>query len=143
LHDNRHKEVVEKYAKLYPYLQDEIKFLFDYAYSLSKSEQYEKSNEVLRRATQISCDPMLYNVIGKNYQALKEYELAEQSFRKAANLVPNRLYPHYLLAKLYHEMGLTDKAESETNIVLTKPPKVESMAVEEMRRELIKLRKRR
>jgi uncharacterized membrane protein (DUF485 family) len=133
---NMYKEAAEEYAELYPYLQDEIKFLFEYAQSLSKSEQYERSNEVLRQAIQISCDPMLYNVMGKNYQASKQYELAEQSFRKAVNLVPNRLYPHYLLAKLYHEMGLKDKAEAETNIVLTKTPKVESKAVEEMRKEL-------
>jgi hypothetical protein len=33
-------------------------------------------------------------------------------------------------------MGLKDKAELETNIVLTKPPKVESMEIEEMREEL-------
>jgi tetratricopeptide (TPR) repeat protein len=78
--------------------------------------------------------------MGKNCQALKQYELAEQSFRKAANLVPSRLYPHYLLAKLYHETGQKDKAEEETDIVLTKLPKVESMAVEEMKNELIKLR---
>jgi hypothetical protein len=57
-----------------------------------------------------------------------------------ASKIPNRLYPHYLLAKLYHEMGWKDKAEAETNIVLTKPPKVESKAVEEMREELIELR---
>jgi hypothetical protein len=37
-------------------------------------------------------------------------------------------------------MGLKDKAEAETNIVMTKPPKVESMAVEEMKEELIELR---
>jgi tetratricopeptide (TPR) repeat protein len=92
---------------------------------------------------QISCDPMLYNVMGKNCQALKDYEQAEQSFNKAANLVPNRLYPHYLLAKLYHEMGLADKAEQETNIVLAKPPKVESMAVKEMREELGELKTKR
>jgi hypothetical protein len=36
-------------------------------------------------------------------------------------------------------MGLKEKAEAETNIVLTKPPKVESRAVEEMRSELVKL----
>ncbi|MDR0421110.1 MAG: O-antigen ligase family protein [Prevotellaceae bacterium] len=137
---NMHRDAAEEYAKQYPYLQDEIQFLFEYAQSLSKSEQYEKSNEILRRAMQISCDPMLYNIMGKNYQALKQYELAEQSFKKAANLVPNRLYPHYLLAKLYHEMGLKDKAEAETNIVLTKSPKVESKAVEEMREELIEVR---
>jgi hypothetical protein len=131
-----HSEAAVKYAEQYPYLQDEIKFLFEYAQSLSKSEQYGKSNEILSRAMQISCDPMLYNVTGKNYQALKEYEQAEECFKKAANLVPNRLYPHYLLAKLYHEMGLKDRAEAEINIVFTKSPKVESMAVEEMRTEL-------
>jgi tetratricopeptide (TPR) repeat protein len=137
---NMHKEAAEEYAAgHYPYLQDEIKFLFKYAQSLSKSEQYEKSNEILRRAMQISCDPMLYNVMGKKRQALKQYALAEQSFRKAISLVPNRLYPHYLLAKLYHETGLKDKMESEINIVMTKPPKVESMAAEEMKKELTKL----
>jgi O-antigen ligase len=135
-----HKEAVVEYAKQYPYLQDEVHFLFEYAQSLSKSRQYEKSNEILRQAMQISCDPMLYNIMGKNYQALKEYSLAEQNLKKAINLVPNRLYPHYLLAKLYYEMGQNDKAEAEINIVMTKPPKVESMAVEEMREELRKLR---
>jgi tetratricopeptide (TPR) repeat protein len=137
---NIYKEATEEYSEQYQYLQDEIRFLFEYAQSLSKSEQYEKSNEILHRAIKISCDPMLYNIMGKNYQSLKQYELAEQSFKKAVNLVPNRLYPHYLLAKLYYEMGLKDKAEYEINIVMTKPPKVESMAVEEMREELGKLR---
>jgi tetratricopeptide (TPR) repeat protein len=133
---NMYSEAAEEYSKQYLYLQDEIRFLFEYAHSLSKSEQYEKSNKILHRAMQISCDPMLYNIIGKNCQALKAYKLAEQNFRKAINLVPNRLYPHYLLAKLYHEMGLKDKAKVETNIVITKTPKVESKAVEEMREEL-------
>jgi tetratricopeptide (TPR) repeat protein len=132
--------VFSQYAKQYPYLQEEIRFLFEYAQSLSKSEQYAQSNEILQRAIKISCDPMLYNIMGKNYQALKQYELAEQCFTKAANLVPNRLYPHYLLAKLYHEMGQKEKAEAETNIVLTKQPKIESMAVKEMRDELIELK---
>ncbi|MDR3266409.1 MAG: hypothetical protein LBT24_02440, partial [Tannerella sp.] len=128
-----------EFAKQYPYLQDEIKFLFEYAQSLSKTEKYAKSNEILQRAMQISCDPMLYNIMGKNYQALHEYELAEQSFKKAANLVPNRLYPHYLLAKMYHEMGLKEKAQTEANIVLMKPPKVDSPAIEEMKKEITEL----
>jgi tetratricopeptide (TPR) repeat protein len=137
---NINKEAIDEYAKQYPYLQDEIRFLFEYAQCLSKSKQYLKSNEILHQAIHISCDPMLYNIMGKNHQALKQYELAERSFRKASNIVPNRLYPHYMLAKLYYEMGLKDKMESEINIVLTKLPKVESIAVEEMREELRVLR---
>jgi tetratricopeptide (TPR) repeat protein len=133
-------DAVEEYAGKYFYLQDETAFLFEYAQSLAKSEQYEKSNEILRRAMQISCDPMLYNIMGRNCQSLKQYGLAEQCFQKAANITPNRLYPHYLLAKLYYETGQKEKAEAETDIVLTKPPKVESTAVKEMREELIALK---
>jgi hypothetical protein len=136
-YQNKNKEAAKEYAAQYLYLQDEIGFLFEYAVCLSKLEQHGKSNEILYRAIQINCDPVFYNILGKNHQALKEYAQAEQCLKKSANLVPNRLYPHYLLAKLYHEMGLKDKAEAETNIVLTKTPKVESKAVDEMREELI------
>jgi tetratricopeptide (TPR) repeat protein len=133
---NVHSEAAKEYTKQYPYLKDDITFLFKYAKSLSESGEYEKSNEILDKATKVSCDPMLYNIMGKNYQALQQYALAEQSLQKATNLVPNRLYPHYLLAKLYHEMGLTEKAKRETTIVMTKIPKVNSKAIEEMKNEL-------
>jgi tetratricopeptide (TPR) repeat protein len=88
---------------------------------------------------QIGCDPVLYYIKGRNYQTLKEYEFAEQSFKKAINIVPHRLHPHYLLAKLYHEMGQKDKAKHETNIVLTKLPKVKSAEIKKMREELTEL----
>jgi len=99
------------------------------------AEQQEKSNEVLKRATKISCDPMLYNIIGKNYQMMKEYDLAEKSFQKASLIVPNRIYPHYLLMKLYVETGEEEKAKAAAQIVLSKEPKVMSTAVKEMRKE--------
>jgi len=135
-----YQDVAKDYESLYPYLNDQIQFLFEYAQSLSKSEQYAESNEVLKRAIQISCDPMLYNIMGKNYQALKEYDRAEACLIKATNITPNRLYPFYLLTKLYHEMGLQDKVNEMAGIVETKEPKVHSRAVEEMREEVRKLR---
>ena len=131
-----YQDVAKDYAVLYPLLNDQIQFLFEYAQSLSKSEQYTESNEVLKKAVRISCDPMLYNIMGKNHQALKEYERAEACFIKASNITPNRLYPFYLLTKLYHEMGLQDKVNEMAGIVQTKEPKVQSMAVKEMREEV-------
>jgi tetratricopeptide (TPR) repeat protein len=139
-HAKLYEKASKQYAKQYPYLQYELRFLFEYNQYLFHISEYEKSNEILQHMVRISCNPMCYDMMGRNYQFLYQYELAEQCFRKAANLVPNRLYPHYLLAKLYYEMGLKDKMESEISIVLTKPPKVESMAVEEMREELSELR---
>jgi O-antigen ligase len=139
-HAGMYKEVVKSYETLYPQLNDQIQFLFEYAQSLSKSERYTQSNKILQRAMQISCDPMLYNIMGKNYQALKEYEQAEAYFIQSTQIVPSRLYPWYLLTKLYHEMGLQDKVEKTAETVLTKEPKVHSRAVEEMRGEVRKLK---
>ena len=130
-----YKETAQSYKPLYPYLNDQIQFLFEYGRSLSILEQPEKSNEVLRHAMQISCDPMLYNIMGKNYQALQSYDLAEASLRKASLIVPNRIYPYYLLMQLYEETGNEEKAKATAQIVLTKEPKVQSTAVNEMREE--------
>ena len=137
---NSGKDVVKSYEELYPLLYDQLQFLFEYAQSLSKTKQYTQSNEILKRAMQISCDPMLHNIMGKNHQALYEYQQAEDCFIKAAHIVPHRLYPFYLLVKLYHEMGLQDKVNEMADIVQTKEPKVQSTAVMEMRQEVEKLR---
>lgn len=133
---NIHKDAVKEYAGLYPYLNHEIQFLFEYAQSLSKSGQYEESNQILQAAMKISCDPMLYNIMGKNCQALKKYAQAEQCFRKASMIVPNRIYPYYLLAKLYEEDGKFEQVCEMAGFIRTKEVKVHSKAVDEIREEL-------
>jgi O-antigen ligase len=154
-HVGLYKDTAESYETLYPYLNDQIRFLFEYAQCLSKAglndrqriktparcdSLLNKSNEVLHRAMQISCDPMLYNIMGKNCQAIKRYSEAEACYIQASLIVPNRLYPWYLLTKLYDEMGLKDKVHETAAIVLAKEPKVQSPAIKEMREEVEKLR---
>jgi len=126
----------KEYAKIYPYLHHEVQFLFEYAQTLSKTGQFEQSNQVLGKAVKISCDPMLYNIMGKNHQALGNYTLAGQYFNKAAMIVPSRLYPYYLLAKLYDEMGDKEKVCQMAELIRSKEAKVHSPAVNEMREEM-------
>ncbi|MDR0538384.1 MAG: O-antigen ligase family protein, partial [Tannerellaceae bacterium] len=135
-HSGSYNNAVKEYAQLYPQLSDQIKFLFEYAQCLSKTEQYESSNQILRKAISLSGDPMLYNIMGKNHQGMKQYSEAEQCFRKAAHIVPNRIYPYYLLTLLYIETGDSTKAKETAKIVLTKEPKVKSTAVREMREKV-------
>ena len=149
-----YKETVKIYEPLYLHLNDQIQFLFEFGRSLSqlgtggskgmtdqvRHDMLVKSNEVLKRATRISCDPMLYNIMGRNHQAMKEYDLAEQNLLKSSHIVPNRIYPYYLLMKLFDEKGDEEKANQYAQIVLTKEPKVQSRAVEEMREEARKLK---
>jgi len=134
-------EMKKDYEKLYPYLSDQTPFLFEYAQCLNKAGEYAKSNQVLEQAIKISCDPMLYNIMGKNFQGLKNYQLAEHNFLLASHIVPNRIYPYYLLANLYAEIGNAQQALLMAQKVLVKEPKVQSTAINEMRgkmRELIK-----
>jgi tetratricopeptide (TPR) repeat protein len=139
-HAGLYKDTAQNYELLYSYLNDQIHFLFEYAQCLSKSDQPEKSNAILQHAMQISCDPMLYNIMGRNYQSMKRYEEAETVLIKSTQLVPSRLFPWYLLTKLYDEMGLKDKVREMADIVCSKEPKVQSPAVREMREEVGKLR---
>jgi tetratricopeptide (TPR) repeat protein len=113
--------------------------LFEYARSLSKTGAYEKSNAVLLRAVKISADPMIYNIMGKNYQAKRQYGDASICFRKAANLMPSLMYPYYLLALLYEETGEQQKASEAAAAFLAKKAKVESTATKEMREKMKEL----
>jgi tetratricopeptide (TPR) repeat protein len=130
---NNQKEITKKYDKIYPFLTDQIQFLFEYAQCLSKSGQYNKSNEILNKAIIISCDPMLHNIMGKNFQAMQLYKKAEECFIKSSHIVPNRIYPNYLLALMYLDAGEIEKAKVAAKIALTKEPKVQSTAIKEMR----------
>jgi Flp pilus assembly protein TadD len=78
-------------------------------------------------------------VAGKNHQALKQYAEAERCFRKAAGIVPSRIYPHYLLALMYLDADKTEKAKAAARTVLAKEPKVPSAAVREMKTKMKKL----
>lgn len=132
----------ERYAKLYPELKSRGPFLFEYGHCLHKLKEYEASNTILKEAATRSCDPMILNVIGKNHQQLGNYAEAEKWLNRSTHLLPGRIYPYYLLAKLYAEPDFhqPEKMKRMADIVLTKEPKVQSTAVKEMREEMRKIR---
>lgn len=130
----------EDYEKLYPELQNRGTFLYEYGHCLHKLKEYEKSNEIFEEATQHSCDPMILNIIGKNYQEMGKFEKAEEYLIRSTHRLPGRIYPYYLLAKLYAdpEHIQPEKLKRAVEVVLTKEPKVQSTAVREMRAEMKK-----
>lgn len=136
-----YESALSEYEKLYPRLKHESAFLFEYAQCLTGLKQYDKANDILKKAAVLSTDPMIYNVMAKNYQALGKYSDAEKYLYKSLNLLPERIYPYYLLTKLYAEPAFyqPDKMKKAGELVLTKEPKVQSTAIKEMRNEIKKL----
>lgn len=126
---------VDRYARLYPLLREEPRFLFEYGQCLAQTGRYGESSRILKEAVSLSGDPMFYNILGKNEQALGRPAEAARYFLRAARIVPNRMYPLYLLACLYWDTGQVQQAREVTLQLLQKEPKVMSEAVREMKKE--------
>ena len=113
--------------------------MFEEAHALHKSGQWEASAELLKETMKVSSDAMVLNIMGKNYQAMGYPTIAEGWFIRSTHRLPNRIYPYYLLAKLYAEhpkLFPKEKLEWAVRMVLEKEAKVESTAIREMREEV-------
>lgn len=136
-----YKEASKGYEMLYNQFKHNPNFLFTYAKSLIAQKEYSKADCILQRLQKVSCNPIPYCVQGNSYLETKDYGKAEEAYLQAQALLPGRIYPYYLLAKLYATPEYKDeeKMKEMGNVVLHKKPKVQSNAIEEMRNEIIKL----
>lgn len=132
--------VVEDCDTLLAYLQDDRYFLFEYGNSLSMTGNYSKSDSILKMGAQISSDPMFWNIMGNNSLMQGDYRKAEEHYKKAFYMVPNRLYPLFLLAKLYYAEQDTVRFLEMADKVDSFIPKVESTKTQSMRSEILKLK---
>lgn len=57
----------KSYQELYPTLKNRGNFLFEYGHCLHKLKEYDTSIKILKEAEKLSCDPMILNIIGKNF----------------------------------------------------------------------------
>lgn len=126
------------YKELTLVLKHRPELLFETALCFNRTEQYAEANKLLYQAMKSSNDPMIYYVTAKNEQLMGNYLKAENLLLYAINMLPERIYPYYLLTKLYSEPTFfqEDKFINAANAVLSKVPKVDNSAVREMREEV-------
>ncbi|MDE6215116.1 O-antigen ligase family protein [Bacteroides sp.] len=141
-HAGAYQSAEKEYERLHSRLGGRAAFLFEYGHGLHKQQKYAASNRILKEALKHSSDPMILNIIGKNHQAMGDYRAAEAWFLRSTHRLPGRIYPYYLLAKLYWEPGFyqPDRLEEMKRMVLTKEPKVHSTAIRQMREEVEKMK---
>lgn len=137
-HSGTFNAAAEEYGKLYDKMSWHKDFCFEYGRALYNSGSYGKAEEVLLKAMTVSGDPMILNVLGRNAQENGEYKKAEKYLLRSTHRLPERIYPHYLLVKLYAEPEFFDRIKfvSEAEYVLNAKPKVNSAAIRNMRREV-------
>ena len=141
-HSGAYTEAVETYKPFYEEMKWNARYLFELGHACHKAGKHEESNRYLKEALKVSADPMILNIIGKNCQAEKLYLEAEHYLLRSVSRLPGRIYPYYLLFKLYDEMPEGKYAEGRkewaARMVLEKEAKVQSTAIREMREEVRK-----
>ncbi|WP_420400762.1 O-antigen ligase family protein [Flagellimonas sp.] len=115
--------------------------LMNYGKALVMAGKNNKAIVVLNQAKHYLNNTIIEMALGDAHKTIKNYKRAERAYQQAADMVPNRFYPDYLLVKLYEESGQSQKAVEKAQLVLQKEVKVPSIAIEEIKTEMIQVLK--
>lgn len=123
---------------LYPVLADNPVFLFTYGKALNLSNQYSHALPVLQQSLQQRSSYQTLIETGKSLAALKQHEAARQCWEKAAQMLPNRLLPDYLLIEMYIQNNQTLRASQAARKALQKKIKTHTPETRFMLRKIKK-----
>ena len=82
-----------------------------------------------------SSDPMFHNIIGKNYEALSDFETARKEYIFSHYMVPSRIYPLYLLMRMETKIGRDDQAIDIGKTIMEMPYNTSHQAMVNIRRK--------
>lgn len=114
-------------------LRADGEFLLKYGMTLLLAGKQSPALKILTEASHYSNSTFLQMNLGKTYKALGMIKDAENAYYRSWLMCPNRLYPPYLLTRLYVETGQLTKADSMAEKLLRMRVKVRSPATDEIR----------
>ncbi len=129
---------IVKYAEAYPGLKHNGDFLTNYGKALFMAGRHEEALEILKEAENLFPNTVSCIAKGDSYKHLGKYPEAEQAYFDAFYMKPNRLYPKYLLVKLYQHWNKPEAAKSLAEDIMNMDIKVPSKATLEIRSQMEK-----
>jgi len=133
------KKVLPDYARLYPWMNRNGLFVYNYAAELNYIGEWKQSNKLMTECSRLYNDNDLQLILADNCQQMKQYSEAEKHLKLAYEMIPNRLIPLYRLALLYKEEGKMNKANQIARMIITKPVKIMSSDVLVIKSEMKEL----
>jgi O-antigen ligase len=133
--------VLPEYEKLYSCLHHNGLFLYNHAAELHEVKEYGKSLSVFDVCVKYYNDMDVQMLLADNYKELGMYVKAEQHFKLAASMCPNRFMPLYQLALLYKETNRNDEALNLAQHIVDKEIKIPSSTVNAIKNKMRQLLK--
>lgn len=124
------------YENVYSSQADNPEFLLQYGKTLAMLGSNDEAIKILNAAMYKQNTPLTQITLGECYQELRKYSLAEKAYLDAYFMVPKKIYPQYLLVKLYLLRGQRKKALELANKLINLKPTVDSEASIEMKQNL-------
>ncbi|MFD2035019.1 O-antigen ligase family protein [Belliella marina] len=134
-----YKEANFKFKEVYPYFERDGNFLTNYGKSLSNEGNHGKAILILEEGKRYGGSTIIQTALGDSYKAIGMYMEAEESYLLGVDMLPDRFYAKFLLAKLYMETGQVEKFKVTARTLINKEPKVFSQATVEIKSELRKM----
>ncbi len=127
---------VAYYEKALKILPGELSVLPGYGLAFLKLGKYQESIVVMEQASRHMSDYFLFCNLGIAYTRIGSYGKAADRFRSAIEMMPNRMYPRFLLANMLRESGNLPEAEKVALEIVGMPVKIESSATRSMREDM-------
>ena len=126
-------------AKMLPgsELQHSVNYraLYDEGHSLFQAGRYTESREILDRGALLSSDPMFDIIIGRDLEAMSDYEGARSAYLKAHYMTPGRLYPLMRLMRLQMAAGQDTQALQTARVLLDIPVNPRNLTMQRLHDE--------
>ncbi|RED94930.1 O-antigen ligase-like membrane protein [Marinoscillum furvescens DSM 4134] len=130
-------EAILRFDSLYSIFSKDGDFLQQYGKALAMDHDFSEAKKILLESRKYFSSTTIEIAMGNIYKKAKDYDKAKIAYRNAGAMIPVRFYPKYLLAKLYEEEGDVKAAVRVAKELLMKDVKVESLAIDEMKNEMI------
>jgi len=112
------KKADSLFSHLYPRFQNNGRFLFTYGSYEARAGECRRALPLLKEARATYAGPHLYLLLGRCYRKTGQFIKAEKNIQHAAWIRPSKMYPPYLLAKLYEQAGKFRQAVQTARQVL-------------------------
>ena len=126
------QNTLDEFGRLYRVLSSDRYFMYNYAYTLYSSGNYDKAASIVAECRRLWADYDVEILSGTIAEKMDLIDEAIEHYTTAMNMCPNRFSPHYMLMRLYDSNGDVELALEQAVKIVGKPIKVQSATVDYM-----------